>query len=62
MTPRSGCTGVAFCATTSAMLALTDTQLAQLAIAATAVPQAKRRRWLHKLAAELDGDPNQNNP
>jgi hypothetical protein len=23
---------------------------------ASAVPQAKRRRWLHELAAELDGD------
>jgi hypothetical protein len=42
------------------MLALSDTALAHLAIAATAVPQAKRRRWLHELAAELDGDPNQN--
>ena len=44
------------------MLAVTDAQLAHLAVVATAVPQAKRRRWLHELAAELDGDPNQNNP
>jgi len=35
------------------ILALTDSQLAQLAIAATAVPSSQRGRWLKQIANEL---------
>jgi hypothetical protein len=38
------------------MLALTDSQLGMLAIAATAVPPSQRGRWLKQIANELDGD------
>src|SRR5262249_6117255 len=37
-----------------AMLALTDAQLAQLAIAATAIAPEDRCRWLHEIAEHLD--------
>jgi hypothetical protein len=36
------------------MLALTDSALAYLAIAATAVHPGRRRRWLREIAAQLD--------
>jgi hypothetical protein len=36
------------------MLALTDAALARLAIAATAVPVAARRKWLRRLAMAVD--------
>ena len=38
------------------MLALTNSQLGMLAIAASAVPPSQRGRWLRKIADELDGD------
>ncbi|HKQ86025.1 MAG TPA: hypothetical protein VJS43_04565 [Candidatus Acidoferrales bacterium] len=38
------------------MLALTDSQLGMLAIAATAVTPSQRGRWLKQIANELDGD------
>jgi hypothetical protein len=39
------------------MLNFTDKGLAHLAIAATAVAPNQRRRWLKRIAAELDGHP-----
>ena len=37
------------------MLALTDEALAQLMIAATAVPAKQRRQWLQDLSAKFEG-------
>jgi hypothetical protein len=39
------------------MLALTDTQLSMLAIAATAVPSSQRGRWLRGVADRIDPPP-----
>jgi hypothetical protein len=39
------------------MLALTDAQLAHLAIAATAVEERRRRGWLKDVAERIDGPP-----
>jgi hypothetical protein len=39
------------------MLALTDEALAQLMIAATAVPAKQRRQWLEDIAARFEGRP-----
>jgi hypothetical protein len=38
------------------MLALTDTALARLIIAATAIPHSRGRQWLKGVADQLDGD------
>src|SRR6516165_5353674 len=41
------------------MLALTDSGLGYIAIAASAIPHGERRRWLKQLAAESRRDPGQ---
>ena len=38
------------------MLALDDAALARICIGASRIPRGQRRRWLRKIADELDGD------
>ena len=41
------------------MLALDDAALARICIGASRIPRGQRRRWLRKIADELDGEPRQ---